>query len=79
MGHCRSLSLLKQISDSQLGKYLFLVDFIDKVVFFIVLVEFLKEELGIQPITEEKFEILLVGHYRDHILNFITNRGMDKV
>jgi hypothetical protein len=22
---------------------------------------------------------LLVGHYRDHILNFITNRGMDKV
>jgi hypothetical protein len=56
-----------------------LVDFIDKVVFFIVLVEFLKEELGIQPITEEKFEILLVGHYRDHILNFITNRGMDKV
>jgi len=64
MRHSHCLSLLKHLSDSQLGKYLFIVDFIYKALFFIILVEFLKEKLGIQRIIEEKFEILLVCHDR---------------
>jgi hypothetical protein len=78
MRYSNCLSLIKQISESQLGKYLISVDFIDKQVLFFILVKFLKEELSILLIVEEKLEISLVRHKRVNfpkyiIIKFIVN------